>query len=445
MAEKVTRRDFIRRSAVTAAGAGVVLAPAPVPARSVGASDRVRVGFIGTGSMGRSNLRDFLKQPEVEVVALCDVYEPSLTEALKLTEGKGETSRDFRPLLDRKDIDALVVSTPDHWHALQTILACQAGKDVYVEKPASVTIEEGRKMVEAARKYSRIVQLGTQQRSSLHIGRAVQLIQEGIIGKVSFVRTWNYMNQHPEGIGNPPDEDPPKNLDWDLWLGPAPKVPYNVNRFGILPGRWATFRYFWDYAGGFMTDWGVHLLDTVQWAMQVEAPRAVTASGGKFYLQDNRDTPDTLQATFEYPGWVCVYENRLANSNPANDKGYGVEFHGTEGTLFVDRAEFQVHPEKRRVGDQELDRMETIHMKRANSSHLDHVRDFLDSVQSRKLPRSDIEIGHRSTTACHLGNVAFRSRQRVVWDAGKEAIIEGGAEASKYLSRAYRKPWNLAV
>ena len=253
------------------------------------------------------------------------------------------------------------------------------------------------------------------------------------------------MNQHPEGIGNPPDQDPPKILDWDLWLGPAPKVPYNINRFGILPGRWATFRYFWDYAGGFMTDWGVHLLDTVQWAMQVEAPRTVTASGGKYYLQDNRDTPDTLSVTFEYPGWTCVYENRICNLNPANDKDYGIEFHGSEGTLFVDRAEFQVHPEKRRIEDEEVDRMETIHMKRANSSHLDHVRNFLDSVKSRKLPRSDIEIGHRSTTTCHLGNVAFRSQKRVVWDAGKEKIIEGGSEAKKYFSREYRKPWKLSV
>ena len=450
MAEKVSRRDFIRRSGVTAASAGMALSASPLSAspnsvRPQGANDRVRVGFVGMGRMGRRNLRCFLKQPDVEAVALCDVYQPSLEEALKLTEKKPETYVDFRHLLDRNDIDAIVVSSPDHWHALQAIRACQAGKDVYVEKPISVVVEEGRKMVEAARKHNRIVQVGTQQRSGVHFQRAVKLVQEGIIGKVSYVKTWNYGNEFPRGIGNPPDAAPPVGLDWDLWLGPAPKVPFNMNRFGILPGRGSTFRYFWDYAGGMVTDWGVHLHDIVQWAMQVEGPKTVTACGGKYFLQDNRDTPDTLQVTYEYPGWVSVYENRACNGNSMYDKGYGIEFHATEGTLFVDRRGFKVHPEKRRVGEEQVDRMESIQMESVNNSHEDHVRDFLDSVKSRKLPRSDIEIGHRSTSVCLLANVALRSGQRIVWDAAKERIIEGSSEAKKLLAREYRKPWKLDV
>ena len=165
-------------------------------------------------------------------------------------------------------------------------------------------------MVEAARRYKRIVQLGTQQRSGLHFQKAVELVRRGAIGKVSFIRTWNYGNSFPEGIGNPPDGDPPSDLDWDLWLGPAPKVPFNANRFGVHPERFSSFRWFWHYAGGMMTDWGVHLLDIVQWAMNVEGPSGISAQGGKLYLQDNRETPDTLQVTYQYPGFVCVYENR---------------------------------------------------------------------------------------------------------------------------------------
>jgi predicted dehydrogenase len=346
--------------------------------------------------------------------------------------------------LDRRDIDAVIVATPDHWHALQTVVACQAGKDVYVEKPISTTVEEGKRMVEAARKYNRVVQVGTQQRSGIHFQKAVELAQDGFIGKVSFVRTWNYSNSYPEGIGSPPDSDPPPDLDWDLWLGPAPKVRFNQNRFGV-GDHWSTFRYFWDYAGGFMTDWGVHLLDIVQWAMKVDGPNVITASGGKFYLQDNAETPDTLQVTYEYPGFICTYENRWDNGNSMYSKGYGIEFHGTDGTLFVDRSGFQVFPEKRRSGNKDVARTASMQMDSANNEHFDHVRNFLDSMKTRKRPISDIEIGHRSTSTCLLGNVAYRSKERIVWDVTRERPTERGSEVRKLLTRDYRAPWKLAV
>jgi len=390
--------------------------------------------------MGQSNLNDFVKQTDVEVASLCDVFAPNLDKAAQKAE-KADRHKDFRRVLDRKDIDAVIVATPDHWHSPAMIMACQAGKDVYVEKPISVTIEEGRRMVAAARRYNRIVQVGTQQRSGLHFQKAVEIVRSGKLGKISFVRTWNFGNQYPAGIGSPPDSDPPEGLDWDTWLGPAPKVKFNANRFGVSPDRWSSFRWFWDYAGGMMTDWGVHLIDIVQWAMDIEYPSRVSATGGKLCLQDNRETPDTLFVTYQYPGFVCTYENRECNGSSINGQGYGIMFHGTEGTLYVNREFYEIMPEKKPGPDKKpVDRMEPIKDKSSNNQHLDHVRNFLDCVKSRQRPISDIEIGHRSTSACLLGNVAYRSGQSITWD-GKTEQIANSKEATRYLSRAGRKGW----
>jgi len=442
MTNKIHRREFIKSSALGAVGAGFVLPGASASARILGANERVIIGIIGAGRMGQSNLRDFLKQPDVECAAICEVYTPNLEKAAALAP-KAEKHRDFRRVLDRKEIDVIVVSTPDHWHALQTVMACQAGKDVYVEKPISITIVEGRKMVQAARKHNRVVQVGTQQRSGIHFQKAVDIVRSGKIGQVSFVRTWNVDNQHPDGIGNPPDSDPPPELDWDMWLGPAPKVRFNANRFGVSPDRWSSFRWFWDYAGGMVTDWGVHLFDIVQWAMGVDYPQTISATGGKYYLRDNRETPDTLLVTYEYPGFVCAYENRECNGNPINGHGYGITFHGSEGTLFIDREGFEIIPERRREGPNRwIDRMEPMKEANSNEQHLTHVRNFLDSVKSRQKPICDIEIGHRSTSAALLANIALRCGRRIKWDGKSEQII-GDREASKFLSKEYRKPWTL--
>jgi predicted dehydrogenase len=445
MPERLKRRDFLKRSAMATMAAGVSFSRgagfAQSPAPSVSPNDKIMVGFIGTGRMGQSNLRTFLKQPEVEVAAVCDVYGPNLDGALKITEGRAKSLKDFRQILDMREINAVVVSSPDHWHALQTILACQAGKDVYVEKPVSVYLEEGRRMVQAARKYQRVVQVGTQQRSGIHFQKAVELIRQGHIGKISLVRTWNYGNSFPEGIGNPPDSHPPADLDWDLWLGPAPKVPFNANRFGVHPDRWSSFRWFWSYAGGMVTDWGVHLLDIVQWVMNVDAPASIVAQGGKFYLQDNRETPDTLQVTYEYPGFVCVYENRECNANRPDDHGYGICFHGTLGTLFIDRGGFEAIPEKTSKG---LNQCEPLSMKNSNHHNLDHVRNFLDCVKNRQVPICDIEIGHRSSSVAQLGNIAYRTKSHLVWDAKAERF-SGNKKADQLLRARYRKPWKLTV
>jgi predicted dehydrogenase len=442
MSDKIDRREFIKSSVAGTVAAGVALTGNKATARTVGANDRIVIGVIGTGRMGQSNLNDFIKQPDVGVAAVCDVFGPNLDKAAQKAD-KAARLQDFRRVLDRKDVDAVVIATPDHWHAPAMMMACQAGKDVYVEKPISLTVEEGRRMVQAARRYNRVVQVGTQQRSGLHFQKAVEIVRSGKLGKISFVRTWNFGNQYPQGIGNPPDSDPPDGLDWDTWLGPAPRVRFNANRFGVAPDRWSSFRYFWDYAGGMMTDWGVHLIDIVQWAMNVDYPARVSATGGKLYLEDNRETPDTLVATYEYPGFVCTYENRECNGSSINGQGYGIMFHGTEGTLYVNREFFEILPEKKPGPDKKpIDRIDPLKEQHSNNEHLAHVRNFLDCVKSRQKPISDIEVGHRSTSACLLANVSYRSGQSITWD-GKTERITSSKEPARYLSKAYRKGWWL--
>jgi len=443
MTKPVNRRRFLEASATGALSAAAALRSAPASAQVLGANDRVRIGLIGTGRQGQGLLRGHQALADVEIAALCDVYSPNLAKAGEIAP-KAARVADFRRVLDDQGIDAVVVATPDHWHALMTVMACQAGKDVYVEKPTSVAIAEGRKMVEAARKHARIVQVGTQQRSQPHFQKVVDLVRSGRIGDVTLVRCWNVSNAAPEGIGNPPDGEPPPGLDWDLWLGPAPKVPFNPNRFGVTPDAWSHFRWFWDYAGGMMTDWGVHLIDIVQWAMNVEAPLSVSAVGGKLSLADSRETPDTLLAAYQYPDFVMTYENRVCNAQPIDGKGYGIEFHGTNATLFVDRAGFEIRPETRREGDLNLPRTEGLSGAAARE-HPSHPRDFVDCVKSRKPPLCDIETGHRSTSTAILGNLAYRSGSTVQWDAKTETVANGNRKAADLVTRAYRAPWKLEV
>lgn len=439
MSEEINRRDFMKRTTLATVGTSIAMSGLS-SRRVLGANDRVVIGLIGSGRQGTSDMRAFIHHG-CEVAAVCDVFQPNLEKGLKAAGGNAKGVKDFREVLDDKNIDAVVIGTPDHWHPLPMVEACKAGKDVYVEKPISVVVDEGKKMVEAARKYKRVVQVGTWQRSNLHFQKAVQVVQDGLIGKVGFARTWNYSNSYPSGIGNPPDSDPPAGLDWDFWLGPAPAVHFNQNRFGV-GDRWSTFRYFYDYANGWPGDWCIHLLDIVHWAMKVDGPAAITASGRKFYLNDNSDTPDVLQVTFEYPDFICTYENRLLNQNSMYDHGYGIEFHGTDGTMFVDRAGFKVFPEKKNMGKTEGLSMQ---MDEVENGLENHVANFLECMKTRNQPQSDIEIGHRTSSACLLANVALRSKERIEWDVANQRITQGGPEAKKLLSREYRAPWKLVV
>jgi predicted dehydrogenase len=434
------RRDFLK-------AAGAALTTSIFTGNVRGANDRIRVAFIGMGRMGTESMENALKLANVEVPVLCDVYQPNLEKAVAISgrgpdgtpdaHSKAKGITDFRDVLNDKSIDAVNISTPDHWHAYMTVEACKNGKDVYVEKPICVAIDEGRKMVQAARKYDRVVQVGTWQRSGTHFQKAAEIVSSGQLGKVTFVRTWNYGHQPQEGIGNPPDAEPPAGLDWNMWLGPAPARPFNKNRFGVDPKFYSHFRWFWDYAGGMMTDWGIHLLDIVQMAFQETEPNAVAGFGGKFYLQDNRETPDTLQVTYEYPnGMIATYENRETNAQSMFKHGYGILFHGTEGTLFVDRAGYQLVPEKESS-------LQAVEEQRSNDALLDHWQNFIDCIRTRKRPHSDIETGHHSTTTAILGNMAYRSKLRLDWDAQHETTAQ--PEARPLLKREYRKPWKLEV
>lgn len=392
--------------------------------------------FIGTGRMGLTNINNAKKQENLAVAAVCDVYQPNLEKGAKAAGDGVKTVRDFREILADKSIDVVCISTPDHWHAYQTVEACKAGKDVYVEKPIGVTIEEGQKMVAAARKYKRVVQAGTMQRSAVHFQKAVEVVKSGVLGDITFVRTWNAGLQKADGIGNPPDGDPPSELDWEMWLGPAPKRPYNANRFGVDPKAFSHFRWFWDYAGGMMTDWGIHWLDIVQMAFNETMPNVCTAAGGKFRLKDNRETPDTIQVTYEYPGFLATYENRTGHSQMIHGSGGGILFQGSEATMFLDRSRYAIIPERNST-------VQALEVKAEDSGNARHWANFLECVRTREKPISDIEICHKSTSTCHLGNISLRSKLRVDYDPVREFIAQ--PEARKYFSREARKPWTLKV
>src|SRR6516164_3410254 len=296
------RRQFIQKAS------GTALVSAAAFSRILGANDRVNVALVGCGGRGREDAGLLRQIPGVNIVAVCDVYQPHAAAA-KAWAGTGcQFYSDFRRLLEQKEIDAVLVATPDHWHAGVTVLACQAGKDVYVEKPLAHSICEGRKMVEAARRYNRVVQTGTQHRSAPHIQQAAEIVHSGQIGPVHFVRVWNYLNMSPDGIGQSADSAPPAGLDWDFYLGPAPAVPFNRNRFLV------SYRWFWDYAGGMATDYGTHRLDSVHQIMGVDAPRSAVAAGGRYELKDGAETPDMLQITYEYPGFVLSYEASIPSA-----------------------------------------------------------------------------------------------------------------------------------
>ncbi|PYT29093.1 MAG: hypothetical protein DMG57_12825 [Acidobacteria bacterium] len=438
--DATTRRGFV--TAVTAASY----------ARIAGANDRVQVGFIGFGLIGHEHVQDFKKQSDADLAAMSDVYQPRLEQGVAACGGQAKAYRDFRKLLDDKDIQAVVVSTPDHWHALITIMACAAGKDVYVEKPLTLFVKEGRWMVEAARRYNRVVQAGTQQRSGRHFQKAVEMLRSGAIGKIMSVRGTSFRNIMP-GFGSPPDDAPPNDLDYDMWLGPAPKRAYNPHR------SLYHFRWFWDYSGGQMTNLGAHELDVVQWAMQAKGPVAVSSSGGRFALEDHGETPDTQDALFEYPDFTAVYSYREAS---AGRRGEGqLEFFGTKGCLSIDRLGFQIYPDMKSDPSNAIPTfighpaggpvrnkvtpepwIQPFKMAGSSQEQFDlHVRNFLDCIKSRQRPIADVEQGHQVSTACHLANISLRTGRKIRWNPETEEII-GDREASKWLERPYRKPWD---
>ena len=406
-----------------------------------GANDRINLAFIGVGRMGSGNIGYAAKVPGFEIVSVCDVYRPALDSAAEQVRKLGfngvKRVTDFREILADKSIDAVSIATPDHWHAYMAVEACKAGKDVWVEKPACVYVEEGVKMVEAARKYNRVVQAGTMQRSGAFFQKAREIVKSGDLGDITFCNTFQAGLSEKEGYGSPPDSDPPAGLDWDMWLGPAPQRPFNANRWGVAPKRWSTFRYFWDYAGGAMTDWGVHLLDIVQFAFDEAMPTGIAAQGGKFYVADNTETPDTMLVTYRYPGFVGSYQSRTCNSYPSYGDTYGTAFHGTKATLMVNRGGYSVFPNQKRAEPSVEHRKEWAEM------NVPHWKNFQESIRSRRKPASDIETCVRSTVTCLLANIALRHNLTLEWD--DRAFTVKQPEARPYLSARYRSPWKLEV
>lgn len=448
MDQLVDRRQFQR--AAVASGAAALAAQA-VPGRA-GASDSVRLGFIGLGNRGDQLLDAFLPHADARIVALCDLYEPYLNAAQKKVGGQAVLHKDWRRLVESKDLDAVVIATPDHWHALQFVGACRAGKDVYVEKPASLTIAEGRKMADVARETGRITQVGLQRRSTPTLQEAARLIRSGVLGTVTMVRCFHLRNESPMGIGNPSDCPPPTGFDWDMWLGPAPHVAYNPNRC------FYKFRWFSDYSGGQLTNFGTHYLDIIHLALGKDAPRGVLAVGGKYAVQDNRDIPDTMEVVWDYGGTLVMFSQVNANGAPLASRPCEMEFRGTLGTMLVNDGNWEIIPEKIRTAQlpalspvhRKEDSLESRQVKNAmaprsmkgRSDTALHARNFLDSVKSRQPAVCPIDVGHRSTSSTLLGKIAWQRGRYLEWDAKNERIVND-EEANRLLTYRYREPWKL--
>jgi predicted dehydrogenase len=423
------RRSFLQTSA--AAGALLTLPAVTYRAALLAQdkpSDTVRVACIGTGSQGMGNLKAVRKN----VVAVCDADKNHLANAAKELE-KGEAKiaaeGDYRKLLERKDVDAVLITTPDHWHALMTIDACKAGKDVYCEKPLTLVVAEGRAMVKAARDNKRIVQCGSQQRSAKEFRHACELVRNGALGELSEIKVGlpgpNWVARAKKPV---PDTDPPAGLDYDRWLGPAPQRPFNANRVHYL------FRFFWDYSGGQQTNFGAHDLDIAQWALGMDDSGPTTIEGSATYNKDGWfETPETSKQTFTYANGVKVNCTLGAGGNPG-----GVTLIGAKGTISVKRGAIAVTLNGEKVADPY--KLPTGETKLYVSPG--HHADWLACIKTRKLPICDVEIGHRSATVCHLGNIAVRTGRKITWDPKAETIV-GDKEAAAMLSKEYRKPYTL--
>lgn len=415
------RRQFLQQS--VAAGAAGVAAAYFVPRSAFGANDRVNTAHIGVRNQGMGNLKAFINQ----AVAICDVDREVLGKAVESVEKTGrkcEGVEDYRRLLDRKDIDAVVITTPDHWHALMTIHACQAGKDVYCEKPLSLTISEGRKMVQAARQHQRIVQTGSQQRSDQRFRRACELVRSGRIGKLQTILVGIPGPNHP---GEPvADAMPPANLNYDLWLGPAPQRPYNVKRVHY------NFRFFWDYSGGQMTNFGAHHIDIAHWGMGCDDSGPLAVEGtAEFHPMKWHEVSEKCRVTYRYPNDVTMIVGQKQPDIPD-----GATFIGSRGKIHVTRGKLVADPAE--IATEELG-ADAVHLYESKNHH----QNFLECIRSRKLPICDVEIGHRSATACHLGNIAIRTGKALKWDAAAEKFI-GDDAANAMLERPYRGGYELS-
>ncbi len=424
------RRSFMKKTGLAsavAAGSFVNLNPS-----AIGANEKVTLALIGGHNQGRHDARAAIAAGGI-FKTFCDIDDEIIQKVcgeIKEWQKKDVGStKDFRHVFDDKDIDAVYIVTPDHWHAIPAILACQAGKDVYCEKPLSHTIQEGQLMRDAARKYDRVFQVGMQRRSAHHFKSAVDYVTSGKLGDICMMKAW--MCQVRGSIGNPPNEPVPLGVDYDRWLGPAPERPFNPMRFHY------NWRFFWDYCNSELGNQGVHMLDITMWAiakmkgLENNLPTKVSGQAGIYWLDDMKEVPDTQVTTYDFGDFPLVWELRsFARHDPIEGTNAGTGFYGTEGTLIVDGRGWKVYQKDGKEGPSE------------KNSGGSHSANFLECVKSRKRPNADVEIGRRSTTICHLGNIATHLGREVVFDPKTETFGED-REANVFLTKEYREPYML--
>ncbi len=399
-----TRRRFLSDSARVAAGAGVMLNAASWN-NVMGANDRIRLGVIGSGDRAQQVLSHLIKEPEIDVIAICDVYEKNALKAKEQTGGKATITGDHNALLANKDVDAVLIATPDHWHASIAVDSCNAGKDVYVEKPLTWAWQEGRKVIEAVKANKRVLQVGLQQRSGTHYAQAkAEFVDSGKLGKISYVRTYWHGNGYH--LRKPNFTEQPAGLDWKRWVGQAKPRPFNAHQF-------YNWRAYLDFGGGQITDLFTHWIDVVHWYMGEELPIAASAAGGVYNYKDGRDAPDTISILLEYPKqWTATFEATLV----PGARGAAIEFMGVGGSLYIDRAGYKfTAPMQRGQATPE-----PIVGKAAMALETEHVRNFISCLKSRKTPNSDVVSGHRSALASNLGKIAYLQKKRVTFDPAVE-------------------------
>jgi len=437
------RRHFLKRSSALLGGAALLSAldhPAySMVKKRVMPADQINIGAIGINGMGWSNVKSALKVAGVNIVALCEVDKNVLDkrmkelETMKVNTSGVKTYNDYRKLLEQKDIDAVIIGTPDHWHALQMIHACQAGKDVYVEKPVGNSIMECRAMVDAQKRYNRVVQAGQWQRSQKHFRDAVDFVYSGQLGNIRTVKVWCYQGWMKPGPVVP-DTAPPAGVDYKSWLGPAETLPFNSSRFHF------NFRWFWDYAGGLMTDWGVHLLDYALLGMKAPVPKTVVSLGGKFAYPDLlQETPDTLTALYEFDNFNLVWDHAMGIDNGSYGRDHGIAYIGNNGTLVLHRGGWEVIEEK-----QSKNKVSKPFVERSDNGLDKHWENFISVVRSRKTNELNcsIEAGAHVATVAQMGNISFRSGQRVVWDKAAEKFTDDKLN-KEYMMKEYHNGYKL--
>ncbi|MCX8037941.1 MAG: Gfo/Idh/MocA family oxidoreductase [Candidatus Sumerlaeia bacterium] len=427
----LSRRAFLQSGIASGsilAGTPWVLAAAGKK-RPVSPGERIGVALIGCGNQGAKDLYAMIATGQVDVPVVCDVDDSQAGkvagEVERRLNRRPHTERDFRRVLERPDVGAVIVATPDHWHALMTVLACDAGKDVYVEKPACHEMAEGRAMIRAARENRRIVQMGTQLRSTPHMKSAVDYVRSGKLGRVGFCRAW--ICDHGRQLKGGPGGKPPQGVDYDLWLGPAPARSFHPDCFH------REWRWFGDYGTGQLGDRAAHLLDIVRWGMNVDFPKAVASSGGIFYHRDGRDTPDTQVVTYDFPEFTVVWEHRQWSRRGPDAPSLGFAFYGSDATLVVDYNGWEVHSEPK--GD-------VVEKTEGALDHAAHVAHFLECVRSRHLPHADIETGVTTAAWCLMGIIAQKTGRTLRFDTAAGRFVADD-EASRLLARPYRAPWKM--